>query len=187
MRQVSQKQIILLSQHNKAKIIKMVLAQGFVLGDEGILDSYKGQHVLFLELGVGAKTPVKIKYPFWEMTEENENAVYDSYGVVVNGCRFDGPADGESALKESRNIVACDSYFNLRYPFWHDAGVEITDCEMTDKCRAALWYSNDIRISATKLFGIKALRECRNVIMEDCDIISSEFGWTVDERLGGTC
>lgn len=59
MRQVSQKQIILLSQHNKAKIIKMVLAQGFVLGDEGILDSYKGQHVLFLELGVGAKTPAR--------------------------------------------------------------------------------------------------------------------------------
>ena len=61
------------------------------------------------------------------MTEENENAVYDSYGVVVNGYRFDGPADGESALKESRNVI-----------------------------------------------------------MEDCDIISPEFGWTVDERLGGT-
>ena len=112
---------------------------------------------------------------------DEERALYDSNGVVVNGCRFDGPADGESALKESRNIVACDSYFNLRYPFWHDAGVEITDCEMTDKCRAALWYSNDIRISSTKLFGIKALRECRNVIMEDCDIISPEFGWMVND------
>lgn len=33
-------------------------------------------HVLYLELGVGANTPVIIKYPFWQMTLENKNAVY---------------------------------------------------------------------------------------------------------------
>lgn len=34
------------------------------------------KHILFLELGVGANTPVIIKYPFWEMTLSNERAVY---------------------------------------------------------------------------------------------------------------
>ncbi len=33
-------------------------------------------HVLYLELGVGANTPVIIKYPFWQMTLTNEKAVY---------------------------------------------------------------------------------------------------------------
>ena len=33
-------------------------------------------HVLFLELGVGANTPVIIKYPFWQMTMANDKAVY---------------------------------------------------------------------------------------------------------------
>ena len=33
-------------------------------------------HVLYLELGVGSNTPVIIKYPFWQMTISNENAVY---------------------------------------------------------------------------------------------------------------
>ena len=33
-------------------------------------------HVLYLELGVGANTPVIIKYPFWQMTLSNENAIY---------------------------------------------------------------------------------------------------------------
>ena len=33
-------------------------------------------HVLFLELGVGANTPGVIKCPFWQMTAENEKAVY---------------------------------------------------------------------------------------------------------------
>ena len=33
-------------------------------------------HVLYLELGVGANTPVIVKYPFWQMTMTNEKAVY---------------------------------------------------------------------------------------------------------------
>ena len=37
---------------------------------------HEGMHVLFLELGVGLNTPVIIKYPFWQMTANNPNAVY---------------------------------------------------------------------------------------------------------------
>ena len=37
---------------------------------------HQNQHVLFMELGVGANTPVIIKYPFWRMTYANEKAVY---------------------------------------------------------------------------------------------------------------
>ena len=33
-------------------------------------------HVLFLEIGVGMNTPVIIKYPFWQMTNDNPRAVY---------------------------------------------------------------------------------------------------------------
>ena len=40
------------------------------------LEKHEGQHVLFLEIGVGANTPVIIKYPFWQMTNDNKNAVY---------------------------------------------------------------------------------------------------------------
>lgn len=40
------------------------------------LEENKNKHILFLELGVGANTPVIIKYPFWQMTMSNEKAVY---------------------------------------------------------------------------------------------------------------
>ena len=33
-------------------------------------------HVLYLEIGVGAKTPVIRKYPFWQMTRDNRQATY---------------------------------------------------------------------------------------------------------------
>ena len=35
-------------------------------------------HILYLELGVGMNTPGIIKYPFWQMTAKNKNAVYCS-------------------------------------------------------------------------------------------------------------
>ena len=37
---------------------------------------HQNLHILFLELGVGANTPVIIKYPFWQMTAQNPHAVY---------------------------------------------------------------------------------------------------------------
>ena len=40
------------------------------------LRKHENLHVLYLELGVGANTPVIIKYPFWQMTMANDKAVY---------------------------------------------------------------------------------------------------------------
>ena len=110
---------------------------------------------------------------------DEERALYGVNGIVVKDCNFDGPADGESAFKEGRNVSVEDCFFNLRYPFWHDEGLTIAGSEMTDLCRAALWYSHNITITDTKLHGIKALRECSDVKIQGCDIISPEFGWSV--------
>ena len=40
------------------------------------LRRHEGLHMLFLEIGVGGNTPVIIKYPFWQMTNDNKKAVY---------------------------------------------------------------------------------------------------------------
>lgn len=112
-------------------------------------------------------------------TFDEERALYGSAELTVKDCRFDGPADGESAFKECRDIRTENCFFNLRYPFWHDDGAAIDNCEMTELCRAALWYSHHVEITGSKLHGIKALRECGDVRMRDCHIVSPEFGWSV--------
>ena len=43
---------------------------------ENFLRTREGQKNFFLELGVGYNTPVIIKYPFWQMTAKNPNAIY---------------------------------------------------------------------------------------------------------------
>ncbi len=110
---------------------------------------------------------------------DQERAFYAACDLLIRNCAFDGPADGESAVKESRNIQLEHVYCNLRYPFWHDHGLKITDSQLTPLCRAALWYSDHIEIEDTKMHGIKALRECSNVTIKNCDIVSPEFGWSV--------
>ena len=43
---------------------------------EKFIQEHKKQKIVFLELGVGYNIPVIIKYPFWQMTAKNPNAIY---------------------------------------------------------------------------------------------------------------
>ncbi len=113
-------------------------------------------------------------------TFDEERALYGLSDIQAENCRFDGPADGESAFKECRNIGITNTFFNLRYPMWHVTGLKLDNSELTDKCRAAIWYTRDAEISNSSLHGIKALRECATISIKGCDIISPEFGWSVN-------
>ena len=106
-----------------------------------------------------------------------ERALYGARDLLVSNCRFEGEEDGESALKEGRNVTVLDSFFALRYPFWHDVGLTLKNCEMTETCRAPFWYDKNVVMEGCKMHGVKAFRECRNVDVKNCDIVSPEFGW----------
>lgn len=110
-------------------------------------------------------------------TFDEERALYGQRGIKVTSCNFDGPADGESALKECAEIEVERCFFNLRYPFWHVTNAVISESNMTDKCRAALWYDKNVTLIRCTMGGIKALRECEGVTLESCKIVSPEFLW----------
>lgn len=58
---------------------KFVEDEGWHMAAErysNFLRTRKDLRILFLELGVGYNTPGIIKYPFWQMTEENPRAIY---------------------------------------------------------------------------------------------------------------
>lgn len=108
---------------------------------------------------------------------DEERALYNIKDTEVKNCIFAGPQDGESVLKETRNIVVDKCKFSLRYPMWHVQKYELLNSELDDKTRASLWYSNDGKIKETTITGVKALRECNNTLIENCKIDSVEFGW----------
>lgn len=59
---------------------------------ERFLSAHQDAKILFLELGVGYNTPVIIKYPFWQITARNPQAVY--------ACINLGEAECPEAIRE---------------------------------------------------------------------------------------
>ncbi|SDM43010.1 DUF3737 family protein [Lachnospira pectinoschiza] len=112
---------------------------------------------------------------------DEERALYGVKDTTVSNCKFEGPADGESALKEARDICIDKTSFSLRYPLWHVDGFKMLDSTMDDKTRAAIWYAKNGEITNSKLGGIKAVRECSNITVKDSTVESQEFGWKSDK------
>ena len=108
---------------------------------------------------------------------DEERALYYLRSADVVNCVFAGPADGESVLKEARDVGVIDCKFSLRYPLWHVQGFKMRNSTMDELTRAAIWYAKDGTITDSVLGGIKAVRECENIVIKDCSVTSEEFGW----------
>ena len=108
---------------------------------------------------------------------DEERALYNLKHADVSDCVFAGPADGESVLKEARDVSLENCSFSLRYPLWHVEGFQLHDSKMDELTRAAIWYAKDGTITDSVLGGIKAVRECENIVIKDCSVTSEEFGW----------
>lgn len=108
---------------------------------------------------------------------DEERALYNAQHTDVVNCLFAGPADGESVLKEARDIAVKGCRFSLRYPLWHVHGFVMDNSTMDTLTRAAIWYATEGTITSSTLEGVKAVRECENISLQNCKVESTEFGW----------
>ena len=86
---------------------------------------------------------------------DEERALYYLQHTDVEDCIFAGPADGESVLKEARDVGVKNCTFSLRYPLWHVQGFRMENSTMDELTRAAIWYACDGEIKNSTLGGIK--------------------------------
>ena len=110
-------------------------------------------------------------------TYEEERALYNINDALIESCTFKGELDGESVLKECSNINVMSCSFYLRYPLWHASRYRVDNTSFLEPSRAPLWYCSNGDISRTKIYSVKALRECINTSITDSYIKSEEFGW----------
>lgn len=114
---------------------------------------------------------------FENQTFDGDRALFKLDGVFVSKCSFDNKANGESALKECKNVSVSDSFLNQNYLFWHNEDLKIWNCQFTENCQSPLWYSNHVEIDCSSFHCEKALRECSTVKIANVLLFSPEFGW----------
>lgn len=110
-------------------------------------------------------------------TFDYERALYNLQDTLVYSCAFKGVRDGESVLKECRNINVDNCQFSLRYPLWHAHKYNIRNTTFFEPSRAPVWYAYDGILTNCKIYSVKAVRECDNIEINNSEIKSVEFGW----------
>lgn len=95
---------------------------------------------------------------------EGERPLYGSKDLVLNNIIIH---QGESALKECKNIFVQNCRIEGMYPFWHNTGLKIDNSDFLAESRAPIWYTKDCEIYHTEIKSPKSLRECERIKITD--------------------
>lgn len=71
--------------------------------------------------------------------------------------------DGESPLKESRDIELVGSMFKWKYPLWYSKNVSAKNCVFFEMARAGIWYTENVTLEDCAYEAPKGLRRCQGV------------------------
>ena len=82
--------------------------------------------------------------------------------------------NGESPLKESRNIELYDSMFKWKYPLWYSRDILAENCTWAEMARAGVWYTDNITVRNTLIEAPKNFRRCRGVVLENVDFPNAQ-------------
>ncbi|HSN43459.1 MAG TPA: DUF3737 family protein, partial [Propionibacteriaceae bacterium] len=82
--------------------------------------------------------------------------------------------DGESPLKQCRDVTITGSLFGWKYPLWYADHVSVTDSTLLNTARAGIWYSRDISITNTTIDAPKTFRRSRRISLEKVQLPRAE-------------
>lgn len=92
-----------------------------------------------------------------------ERALFQSEGLRIYDTIFD---DGESPLKESRDIELHGSVFRWKYPLWYSHDILMKGCTLFSTARAGIWYTDDLTAEDTAIEAPKTFRRCRGITLD---------------------
>ena len=75
--------------------------------------------------------------------------------------------DGESPLKESKNILVERCTFSWKYPLWYSSSINVFNSRFTAEARAGIWYTSSIVVKDVIYEAVKGFRKCNNLILEN--------------------
>lgn len=129
-----------------------------------------------------------------------ERAMFMTREATFHKCYFH---DGESPLKESKDIQIVESTFQWKYPIWYSENVKVRNTNFLETARSGVWYTKDIEITDSIIEAPKTFRrsesislinvklphadetlwKCKNVKLINVDVKGDYFGFNSEDIL----
>lgn len=93
-----------------------------------------------------------------------ERALFHSADLDIRDSVFE---DGESPLKESRNLSLSSCIFQWKYPLWYCKDVRMDSCTLLETARSGIWYTDAISIRNSTIDAQKTFRRSRGIRLEN--------------------
>lgn len=100
-----------------------------------------------------------------------ERALFGAQDLMIIDTIF---MDGESPLKESRNIDLVGSMFKWKYPLWYAKNITAKNCTWFEAGRAGVWYSDHITVEDSAIDAPKNFRRCHDLTLKNVSFSNAE-------------
>ncbi|MCC8104310.1 MAG: DUF3737 family protein [Clostridiales bacterium] len=93
-----------------------------------------------------------------------ERALFQGHDLKITDTIFD---DGESPLKESRNIELDGCMFKWKYPLWYAKNILVKHSTGLEMGRAGVWYTDHITVEDSAIEAPKNFRRCDDLTLRN--------------------
>lgn len=108
-----------------------------------------------------------------------ERALFQGKDLQIFDTTF---ADGESPLKESRNIELYVSMFKWKYPLWYSRDIRMEDCVLFEMGRAGIWYTENLSMKNCIIEAPKTFRRASGISLDHVTMPNAgETLWNCDQ------
>ena len=109
---------------------------------------------------------------------EGERALYAAQSLEITDSVF---KNGESPLKESRNISVGGCIFEWKYPLWYSKDVMVTDSTLLTTARSGIWYTEHIEMRNCTIDAPKTFRRSSDISLYNCTMpYAQESFWSCE-------
>ena len=110
---------------------------------------------------------------------EGERSLFMARDLDIEDTIF---GEGESPLKESRDIKLYNSMFKWKYPLWYSKDITVKNCSWFEMARAGVWYTENISIEDSAIEAPKNFRRCKNLSLNNVSLSDAkETLWNCED------
>ena len=107
---------------------------------------------------------MNMKQEYHQAYLTGERALFQGQNLRIVDTVF---ADGESPLKESRDIELLGCMFKWKYPLWYSENITAKNCTWFDMARAGVWYTKHITVEDSAIEAPKNFRRCNDLTLKN--------------------